>query len=129
MAGFILGMDFRSPQQKEQDEKNYAMWAFPFGDAQQAAVTALLTALFEAKSSNNLYWFLQAKEAYWGTRIPGMPCAADEAAAAAALRRELPTKLRREIPLWLALLHADAAAESATDYPTAAAIRAALPAL
>ena len=118
---------FKSPKQRAKEMQVYRHWAFPYGEPQKKAVTHVLSQLVPHEYPEiALAMYLIGKEAYWGgwdndedTRTPDQKLAN----ANAALRHQLSGKQRKDIPLYLALIQADAAIDDRLAYPSAAALQ------
>lgn len=115
-----FGMDFRSPQQRAQDEALYERWAFVHGAPQRAAVCAALDKILpRVHQEERLFCYLMVREAYWGSATFGLPCADDEDAALRKAR-ELSVRLHAdEVQALLALVRLDASMDEGLDYSAA----------
>lgn len=58
-----FGNLFTSREKREKEQRDYAHWAFPYGDAQKEAVQKLLEVLFpDLDTAMRLFYYLTAKE-------------------------------------------------------------------
>ncbi len=117
----------KTPRQRREEERIYGLWAFPYGEAQKEKVGQLLKALLPREDKGMaLAIYLMGREGYRNDcplKEPTEPGEDPFAAAAGALRSALPRNLREQIPLYLALIEADAGVDENLNYPTAETLR------
>ena len=59
---------FKTAKQRARDERNYARWAFPYGDAQREKIMALIVELLPKEDPKAaLSIFLMGRQAYRGS--------------------------------------------------------------
>ena len=116
----------KTPRQRKEEERIYGLWAFPYGQAQKEKVGELLKALLPKEDKGMaLAIYLMGREGYRNDcplKEPAEPAEDPLAAAAGALRSALPRNLRNQIPLYLALIEADAKVDANLNYPAAEAL-------
>lgn len=117
MSQSCFRFNFRSKQQMEEDAQDYETWAFPYGSSQKKKIQTLLQCLFPAEDLNQvLFTYLSARQAYWGTCRPGVPCAEDESAATHELKRLLPFRKQKNSAQYLSLIVSDAFVDEHLEY-------------
>ncbi|MDR2570655.1 MAG: hypothetical protein LBD23_10230 [Oscillospiraceae bacterium] len=115
---------FKSKKQREKEEKEYAAWAFPYGDLQKANLSALINELIpKGTKPLHLAAYLICKELYNSTLE-------DSRSQEDAINKMIKgikgyTQLikKNEMPMYLALVLADANIDDKCEYPSAAEIR------
>lgn len=121
---------YKSPRQRAKEEKQYAHWAFPYGQSQRQQIVRLLKELLPKEPAEiALATYLIGKEAYGG----GWDTDAEEqverteqerlAAATQTLANHLRGSSRKYLPCYLALILADAGVGGDLQYPTAEQLR------
>ena len=117
----------KTPRQRREEERIYGLWAFPYGETQKEKVGDLLKALLPGEDKGMaLAIYLMGREGYRNDnplKEPAEPAGDPLAAAAGALRSVLPRNLRSQIPLYLALIQADAKIDENLGYPAAETLR------
>jgi len=116
---------FKSKKQREKEEREYAAWAFPYGDLQRDNLTALASELMPKVSiSLCLASFLTCKELYESTLedSESKDKAVDNMINVMRSYGQLIKK--DELPIYLALVLADADIDEKCEYPSADEIRA-----
>jgi len=115
---------FKSRKQIEKEEQEYALWAFPYGDIQRERLCALIRELYpKASVPLHLASFLTCKELYEGVLK-------DTGSSEEAIDKMINTIKKygelirkNEMPMFLALVLADAEVDENNEYPPAEAIR------
>ena len=115
---------FKSKAEREREQEEYAEWAFPYGQKQRDNLEPLLRSLFpKASLPMCLIPFLTCKELYQGSlKKTGSP----EAASYDMINIQRDYKKiikKKEMPIFLALVLADAKVDERCEYPTADEIR------
>ena len=105
----------KSLKQKEAEQRQYNAWAFPYGEAQLQRVRSLITELMPDEKQTGIAVYLIGKEAYSRQQRAEDACKAMEA--------QLPGKHRKKLPLFLALILADAQVDENLNYPDAEALK------
>lgn len=123
--GFESWFKFTSKKEEEKQQHEYEAWSFPYGPEQRATVERLLRELVPQENAQlALMLYLTGRDTYRDKkeRFNG-----DKTACRTALHKLLARQLRgryaQELPLFEALIFADANASSAEDYPAAEALR------
>jgi len=114
----------KSKKQRDKEEKEYAAWAFPYGDTQREKLTSLMTELVpKALISLSLASFLTCKELYENTleESETRENAVNHMINVTKSYNQLIKK--DEMPLYLALVLADADIDENCEYPPADEIR------
>ena len=106
--------EIKSLRQKKEEQLRYNQWAFPYGQAQLQLVNDRLLQLMPDEKKTGLAVFLLGKEAWEKDGWQG---------ACRAMKDHLPGKHGRKLPLFLALVEADAAVEENLSYPAAEDLR------
>ena len=121
---------FKTAKQRARDERNYARWAFPYGDAQREKVTALIVELLPKEDPKAaLSIFLMGRQAYRGSFRDDPEDLAErtEQDKMAALDQILQTQLfgryKKYIPYYKVLVLADLSVDENLNYPTAEELR------
>jgi len=116
---------FKSRQQREREEREYAAWAFPHGDLQKENLTKLMSEIRPKESSKMLLFsFLSCKEIYKeklevsGSREEAIEKFLDSAKNYRQLFK------KTDLTMYLALVLADAETDERCEYPPADEIRA-----
>jgi hypothetical protein len=109
---------FKNKEQREKEENEYAVWAFPYGDLQRENLTALIHDL-KPKVSIPIYLasFLTCKEIYEST----LKKSDSREQAIDKMLNELKSYNQlikpKEMPMYLALVLADADLDESCEYP------------
>ena len=113
---------FRSKKQQEKEMREYAAWAFPYGQAQRERIANLLSQLVPKEDAAiAMVIFLTGKEAFcdregdWEEGVERNPLLD----AADALRRSGMRVNKQHVPLYLALILADSQVDEELRYPEA----------
>ena len=121
---------FKTAKQRARDERNYARWAFPYGDAQREKVTTLIVELMPKEDPKAaLSIFLMGRQAYRGSFRDDPEDLAErtEQDKMAALDQILQTQLfgryKKFIPYYKVLVLADLSVDENLNYPTAEELR------
>jgi len=115
---------FKSKKQRDKEAKEYAVWAFPYGDIQRERLTALTRQLVpKGPVEIHLASFLTCKELYEDTleNCESKEDAADKMINVIGSYGQLISI--REMPFYLALVLADAEIDENCEYPTADEMR------
>ena len=122
----IPWLTFKSKKQQEREEKEYARWAFPYGELQQSMIRSLLAELFPKRDQSiAMANYLTAREIFldrYGD-FEEDPDFDPVVKTKAHLIRNRALVPREDITLYLVLLAADAAVDETLAYPTAAELR------
>ena len=110
-------LEVKTWKQKEEEQRQYYAWAFPYGQAQQEIVQNLITELMPDEKKTGLVVYLTGREAYQNADMEPM------VEAYRAMRNQLPGRHGRKCCLFLALVLADAAIDENLRYPDGEAIR------
>ena len=121
---------FKTAKQRARDERNYARWAFPYGDAQREKIMALIVELLPKEDPKAaLSIFLMGRQAYRGSFRDDPEDLAErtEQDKMAALDQILQTQLfgryKKFIPYYKVLVLADLSVDEKLNYPTAEELR------
>jgi len=115
----------KSKKQREKEEREYAAWAFPFGDLQRENLTTLVKELKPKESPQIcLASFLTCKELFDNVleEAESYDAAVDKMINGIVSYGQLIKK--DEMPFYLALVLADAKVDEKCEYPSADEIRA-----
>ena len=111
-------LEIKSPKQKKEEQRQYAAWAFPYGQTQQKAVQNLILELMPDEKQTGLVVYLIGREAYQNAEEED-----PMVAACRSMSDQLPGKHRRKLYLFLALILADAQIDENLQYPDSETIR------
>ncbi len=121
---------FKSAKQRARDERNFARWAFPYGDAQKERIVQLIRELMPKEDPKAaLSVFLMGRQAYRGSfrddpEDLAERTAADQMAALdAILASQLFGRYKKFIPYYKVLVLADLDVDERLEYPTAEELR------
>ena len=121
---------FKSPKQRAREEKKFAKWAFPYGDAQREKIAALLRELMPKEDPKvAMAVFLLGRQAYRGSchDDPEDLEERSESQKMAALDRQLESQLfgryKRFLPYYKAMVLADLDVDETLNYPSAEELR------
>lgn len=109
--------EIKSFKQKKEEQRQYNLWAFPYGQAQQQIVENLILELMPDEKKTGLVVYLIGREVYQKAEEDNMR------EACRAMKCHLPGKHGMKVYLFLALIRADAAVGEDLNYPDAQAIR------
>ena len=128
--GFADWFTFKTPKQREREERMYARWAFPYGRAQQETLTRLIKELLPKEDSRvAMSLFLMGRQAYGGAYNDDpedLQERSEEEKLAAldkVLERQLFGKYKKLLPYYKALVLADAVVDETLNYPSAEELR------
>jgi len=114
----------KSRKQREKEAKEYAIWAFPYGDLQREHLTALMRELIpKGPVEINMASFLTCKELYEGILddLETRDAAVDRMIN--GLRSYGQLIKASEMPVFLALVLADTEVDESCEYPSADEMR------
>ena len=116
---------FKTAKQRQRDERNFARWAFPYGDAQREKITQLIRELMPKEDPKAaLSVFLMGREAYRGSFRDDPEDLAERTedgkmkALDAVLANQLFGRYKKFIPYYKALVLADAQVDETLNYPS-----------
>ena len=115
----------KSIKQQEKEKQEYAAWAFPYGETQKERLSTLVLELNPKNSLPlSLTSFLTCKELYEGVLEDSE--SRDEAVDKTIRKIQKYGQLisKKEMPMYLALVLADADIDENCEYPSADEIRA-----
>lgn len=128
--GFADWFTYKSAKQRAKEEKLYARWAFPYGEAQREKLTQLMQELMPQENPKAaMAVFLIGREAYLGSyhEDPEDLQERQESEKMEALDRILDKQLfgryRKLQPYYKALILADAQVDETLNYPGAEELR------
>ena len=116
---------FKSKKQREKEEREYAAWAFPYGEMQREKLTELYLALNPKESAQlGLASFLTCKELYEST-LEDSETPEEAANKMINIIGSYGNLIRsQEMPMLLALVLTDAEIDEKCEYPSANEVRA-----
>ena len=121
---------FKTAKQRARDERNYARWAFPYGDAQKEKLMQLIRELLPKEDPKAaLSVFLMGRQAYRGSFRDDPEDLAERTAQDQmdALDQILATQLfgryKKFIPYYKVLVLADLEVDESLNYPSAEELR------
>jgi len=130
MGSIAEWFTFKSAKQRAREEKQYARWAFPYGDAQKEKVTQIIRELLPKEDPKAaLALFLMGRQAYRGAYNDDPEDLEErtEDNKIAALDRLLATQLfgryKKYIPYYRVLVLADLDVDETLNYPSADELR------
>lgn len=115
--GWWSFFEIKSLKQKKEEQRQYNLWAFPYGQVQQKIVQDLILELMPDEEKTGLVVYLIGREAYQNAEEDNMR------EACRAMKSHLPGKHGKKKYLFLALILADAAVDENLNYPDAQTIR------
>ena len=121
---------FKSAKQRAREEKMYARWAFPYGDAQKEKILTLFKELLPKEDPKAaLAVFLIGRQVYRGS-FQDDPEDLEERTEANklgaldyALEQQLFGRYKRMIPYYKVLVLADSEVDETLNYPSAEELR------
>ena len=115
---------FKSKKQIEKEAKEYALWAFPYGDLQKEKLSALVKELSpKTPVQLSLASFLTCKELYENA-LENSESRDDAVNNMINVIRSYSQLIKTdEMPLYLALVLADADVDDSCEYPSAEEMR------
>ena len=128
--GFGEWFTFKSAKQRAREEKQFARWAFPYGDVQKAKIDAIIRELLPKDDPRSaMAVFLMGRQAYRGSFKDDPEDLAERTAEdqMAALDKMLAQQLfgryKKFIPYYKVLVLADLDVDERLEYPTAEELR------
>lgn len=118
----------KSQEQRAEDSRRYDRWAFPYGEVQKQIVKHKLSQLLpEEKPQTAVAVYLIGREGYLGSRLDNRDDVRTDQQrlmdAQKALKKQLPGRLRKLLPRYLAIILADAQVDEALVYPEVEELR------
>jgi len=115
---------FKSKKQREKEEKDYASWAFPYGDMQREKLTTLLCELRPKEPPQMLLFsFLTSKEMYKDALEDSESPEAAIDNYLNAVKRHKQLIRKTDVNMYLAIILADAEIDERCEYPSADELR------
>ena len=117
---------FKSAKQRARDERNFARWAFPYGEAQKEKIIQLIRELMPKEDPKAaLSVFLMGRQAYRGSFRDDPEDLAERTkqdqmdALDAILANQLFGRYKKFIPYYKVLVLADLEVDETLNYPSA----------
>ena len=130
MAGIADWFTFKSAKQRAREEKQFARWAFPYGEPQKEKILELIRQLMPKEDPKAaLAVFLMGREALRGSFKDDPEDLAERteqnkmAALDATLATQLFGRYKKFIPYYKALVLADAQVDETLNYPSVEELR------
>lgn len=121
---------FKTAKQRAREEKQFARWAFPYGDAQKEKVNSLIRELLPKEDPKAaMALFLMGKQAYRGSYKDDPEDLAERtqqdqiAALDQMLESQLFGRYKKYTPYYKALVLADLEVDETLNYPSAEELR------
>ena len=121
---------FKSAKQRARDERNFARWAFPYGEAQKEKIIQLIRELMPKEDPKAaLSVFLMGRQAYRGSFRDDPEDLAERTkqdqmdALDAILANQLFGRYKKFIPCYKVLVLADLEVDETLNYPSVAELR------
>lgn len=121
---------FKTAKQRARDERNFARWAFPYGDAQREKITELIRELMPKEDPKaGLSVFLMGRQAYRGSFRDDPEDLAERTAQDQmnaldqVLENQLFGRYKKLIPYYKELVLADLEVDESLHYPSAQELR------
>lgn len=121
---------FKTAKQRARDERNFARWAFPYGDAQKDKILQLIQELMPKEDPKAaLSVFLMGRQAYRGSFRDDPEDLAERTqqnkmdALDAVLANQLFGRYKKFIPCYKVLVLADLEVDETLNYPSVAELR------
>ena len=121
---------FKSAKQRARDERNFARWAFPYGEAQKEKIVQLIRELMPKEDPKAaLSVFLMGRQAYRGSFRDDPEDLAERTkqdqmdALDAVLANQLFGRYKKFIPYYKVLVLADLEVDETLNYPSADELR------
>ena len=121
---------FKSAKQRARDERNFARWAFPYGEAQKEKIIQLIRELMPKEDPKAaLSVFLMGRQAYRGSFRDDPEDLAERTkqdqmdALDAILANQLFGRYKKFIPYYKVLVFADLEVDETLNYPSADELR------
>ncbi len=123
--GFADWFSFKSPEQRAREEREYANWAFPYGQEQKETVLSILKELLpEENNKTAMAIFLIGREGYKGSAHADPVAVAERTRedklcrTVFVLRPHLSGRNRRFLSRYVALIEADGSVDEGLEYPS-----------
>ena len=130
MGGIADWFSFKSPKQREREQKQFARWAFPYGDAQKEKLLELVKELLPKEDPKAaMAVFLMGRQAYRGSFKDDAEDLAERTeerklrALDYTLKEQLFGRYKKYIPYYKALVLADAKVDETLNYPSVEELR------
>ena len=130
MGGIASWFTFKTAKQRAREEKQFARWAFPYGEAQKAKIDKIIRELLPKEDPRSgMAIFLMGREALRGSFQDDPEDLAErtEEDKMAALDKILAQQLfghyKKFIPYYKALVLADLDVDETLDYPSIEELR------
>ena len=121
---------FKTAKQRAREERNYARWAFPYGEAQKEKITQVIRELMPKEDPRAaLSVFLMGREAVRGSFKDDPEDLAERteknkmAALDQTLQMQLFGRYKKYIPYYKVLVLADAKVDESLNYPSVEELR------
>ena len=121
---------FKSAKQRAREEKQFARWAFPYGDAQKAKIDAIVKELLPKEDPKSaMAVFLMGRQAYRGSFKDDPEDLAERtaedqmAALDQMLAQQLFGRYKKFIPYYKVLVLADLEVDETLNYPSVEELR------
>ena len=128
--GFSEWFTFKTAKQRAKEEKMFAKWAFPYGDAQKEKVAQIIRELMPKEDPRTgLALFLMGRQAYRGAFNDDPEDLAErtEEDKMAALDRTMESQLfgqyKKFLPYYKVLVLADVDVDESLNYPSVEELR------
>ena len=128
--GFGEWFTFKTAKQRAREEKMFARWAFPYGDAQKEKVSQIIRELMPKEDPKAaLSVFLMGRQAYRGSFRDDPEDLAERTkqdqmdALDAVLANQLFGRYKKFIPYYKVLVLADLEVDETLNYPSAEELR------
>ena len=130
MAGIADWFMFKSAKQRAREEKQFARWAFPYGEAQKEKIAVIIRQLLPKEDpKTGMAIFLMGREALRGSFQDDPEDLAERteedkmAALDLILERQLFGQYRKFLPYYKALILADLDVDETLNYPSVEELR------
>lgn len=130
MGGIADWFTFKTAKQRARDEKNFARWAFPYGDAQKEKILQIIRELLPKEDPKAaLSVFLMGRQAYRGSFRDDPEDLAERTqqdqmdALDQILRNQLFGRYKKYIPYYKVLVLADHNVDETLNYPSVEELR------
>ena len=121
---------FKSAKQRAREEKQFARWAFPYGDAQKAKIDAIIKELLPKEDPRSaMAVFLMGRQAYRGSFKDDPEDLAERTkedqmvALDKTLAQQLFGRYKKFIPYYKVLVLADLDVDETLNYPSVEELR------
>lgn len=128
--GFGEWFTFKSAKQRAREEKQFARWAFPYGDGQKAKIDAIIKELLPKEDPRSaMAVFLMGRQAYRGSFKDDPEDLAERtkedqmAALDKMLAQQLFGRYKKFIPYYKVLVLADLDVDETLNYPSVEELR------